>query len=224
MHTADSQGGEEDSDAEEDDLTTLQSIESRLLQHDTTFTEDDTMVGRAQVKNALINAFVRGGAADRFDPTDLRQSYQLHLNVERIRVPEAYFQPAMFGVDSAGLGEVAGWLLNGFEEEQRRKMMQVSFERPKRLLCQAHDLVYLRHRWRLEYTKLHPSTEKRSHPRTSIPSTPKDRFVMGRRGSQAGGVEGHGELERNGRGEGREGVEGRIHGAWGGLDQGARMG
>lgn len=84
------------------------------------------MTGRAQVKNALINAFVRGGGSERFDPGDLQHSYQLHLNVERIRVPETWFQPAMFGIDSAGLGEVAGWLLNGFEEEQRRKMMQVS--------------------------------------------------------------------------------------------------
>lgn len=85
------------------------------------------MIGRVQVKNALINAFVRGGGNEKFDPEDLQQSYQLHLNVERIRVPETWFQPAMFGIDSAGIGEVAGWLLNGFEEEQRRKMMQVSF-------------------------------------------------------------------------------------------------
>lgn len=56
----------------------------------------------------------------------MRQNHQLHLNVERIRVPETWFQPGMFGIDSAGLGEVAGWVLNGYEEEQRRRMMQVS--------------------------------------------------------------------------------------------------
>lgn len=123
----DVQGGEDESEAEEDDLTTLQTIESRLLQHDTTFTEDDTMTGRAQVKNALINAFVRGGTKDRYNPEDIRQNYQLHLNVERIRVPETWFQPGMFGIDSAGLGEVAGWILNGYEEEQRRRSMQVQF-------------------------------------------------------------------------------------------------
>lgn len=114
-------------------MTLLTSLESRLLQHDPQFNEDDTMLGRAHAKNALINAFVRGGAggsgvAGRYDPTDVKQTYQLHLNVERVRVPETWFQPAMFGLDSAGLGEIAGWVLNGYEEEQRRRMMQVSGE------------------------------------------------------------------------------------------------
>jgi actin-related protein 5 len=56
----------------------------------------------------------------------MEQNYQLHLNVERIRVPEALFQPSMFGQDCAGLGEVAGWVLNGFDEDVRRRIMQVS--------------------------------------------------------------------------------------------------
>lgn len=77
-----------------------------------------------------MNAFVRGGIEGRFDPEDLAQSHQLHLNVERIRVPETWFQPGMFGIDSAGIGEIAGWVLNGFEEEERRRLMQVSSESP----------------------------------------------------------------------------------------------
>jgi len=122
------QGNDEESDAEEDDLTQLQFIEQQLLQHDTAFTEDDTMEGRVNVKHALINAFVRGGTTERFDPENLEQSHQLHLNVERIRVPETWFQPSMFGLDCAGLGEVAGWVLNAFEEEERRRLMQVSVD------------------------------------------------------------------------------------------------
>jgi actin-related protein 5 len=120
------QGGEEDSDAEEDDQTQLQNIEERLLQFDPKFTEDETLEGRAHAKNALINAFVRGGQEGRFDPEDMRMNHQLHLNVERIRVPEAWFQPGMFGQDYAGIGEMAGWIMNGYDEEQRKKMMQVS--------------------------------------------------------------------------------------------------
>jgi actin-related protein 5 len=96
------------------------------LQYDPSFTEDDTLSGRAHAKNALINAFMHGGNKERFNPDDLKQAYQLHLNVERIRVPETWFQPSMFGQDSAGLGEIAGWVLGGFEEEQRKRMMQVS--------------------------------------------------------------------------------------------------
>ena len=104
----------------------MQSIEDRLLQYDPEFTEDNTMEGRVHVKHALVNAFVRGGSDERFDPENLAHSHQLHLNVERIRVPETCFQPGMFGIDSAGVGEVAGWVLNGFEESERRRLMQVS--------------------------------------------------------------------------------------------------
>ncbi|KAK4686158.1 actin-related protein 5, partial [Tremellales sp. Uapishka_1] len=120
-------GGEEESDAEEDDLITLQTIESRLLQFDPSFREENTMEGRAHSKNALINAFVRGGTEGKYNPEDVQQSYQLHLNVERIRVPETWFQPSMFGMDCAGLGEISGWVLNGFEEEERRRLMQCIF-------------------------------------------------------------------------------------------------
>jgi actin-related protein 5 len=78
------------------------------------------------VKKALVNAFLRGDAATSFNTDNLEQNYQLHLNVERIRVPESWFQPNMWGVDSAGIGEISGWILNSFEEEERRRLMQVS--------------------------------------------------------------------------------------------------
>ncbi|KAK8845440.1 hypothetical protein IAR55_006153 [Kwoniella newhampshirensis] len=120
-------GGDDESDAEEDDQALLESIETRLLQYDPAFTEEQTMLGRAEAKNKLINAFVRGGSDGKFDPEDVEQSHQLHLNVERVRVPETWFQPSMFGVDSAGVGEIAGWVLNGFEEEERKRLMQCIF-------------------------------------------------------------------------------------------------
>ncbi|WVN87297.1 uncharacterized protein L203_102475 [Cryptococcus depauperatus CBS 7841] len=120
-------GGDEDSDAEEEDETLLQSIESRLLQYDPTFTEEQTMQGQLEAKNCLLNAFIRGGSTEKFDPDDVRQIHQLHLNVERIRVPEVWFQPSISGLDSAGLSEVTGWILNGFGEEERRRLMQCIF-------------------------------------------------------------------------------------------------
>jgi len=119
-------GGDEGSDAEEDDLAQVETLEAKLLQYDPTFTDDDTMEGQVRLKNALLNAFVRGGTGGVYDPESMEQSYQIHLNVERIRVPETWFQPSMFGVDSAGVGEVAGWLLNGFEDDVRARLMQVS--------------------------------------------------------------------------------------------------
>ena len=135
------QGGEEDSDAEEDDQTLLQTIEGQLLQYDPKFNEDETYEGRAHAKNALINAFVRGGQEGKFNPEDMRMNHQLHLNVERIRVPEAFFQPDMFGQDYAGIGELAGWIMNGYDEDLRRRMMQVSHLSSLKKI--AHRTVYL---------------------------------------------------------------------------------
>lgn len=117
---------DDDSEAEEDDLATLETLETKLIKFDPSFTDDDTLEGKVRAKNALLNAFVRGGTGGRYDPENLQQSYQIHLNVERIRVPETWFQPSMFGIDSSGVGEVAGWLLNGFEPDVRARLMQVS--------------------------------------------------------------------------------------------------
>lgn len=83
------------------------------------------MEGRVRRKNALLNNFVRGGTGGRYDEESVEQSYQVHLNVERIRVPETWFQPSMFGMDSAGIGEMSGWILNGFEPDIRERLMQV---------------------------------------------------------------------------------------------------
>ncbi|WWC66880.1 uncharacterized protein I206_100787 [Kwoniella pini CBS 10737] len=122
-------GGDEESEAEEDDQQLLDSLESKLLQYDPSFNEEQTLIGRAEAKNKLINAFVRGGLqpGEKFDYEDIRLNHQLHLNVERIRVPETWFQPSMWGIDSAGLGEISGWVLNGFEEEERKRLMQCIF-------------------------------------------------------------------------------------------------
>lgn len=102
----------------------MRTLETALLEHDPEFDEDMTLAAQNQRQNALINAFIRSD--QKFDLDDAAQAHQIHLNVERIRVPETWFHPAMAGVDSAGIAEVAGWLLNGFSPEERRRMMQVS--------------------------------------------------------------------------------------------------
>ncbi|KAJ9111080.1 hypothetical protein QFC19_001278 [Naganishia cerealis] len=55
---------------------------------------------------------------------ELARAYRLHLNVEKIRIPEVWFQPSIAGVDCAGIAELAGYILNSFGEEDKRKMMQ----------------------------------------------------------------------------------------------------
>ena len=51
---------------------------------------------------------------------------RIHLNVERWRVCEAWFSPAMAGVDSAGLGEVLQNVLARFSESEKARLVKVS--------------------------------------------------------------------------------------------------
>ena len=57
-----------------------------------------------------MHAFLRGPRP--FDSESQKEAHQLHLNVERIRVPEVVFQPAIAGVDQAGLVEIAADIIN----------------------------------------------------------------------------------------------------------------
>lgn len=108
-----------ESSDEEDDIQQLALIESKLLQHDPTFTSAQTYAALKQQKSALLNAY--RPSYDHADPDpnpstttrtrDIEGAHRLHLNVERWRVPEVWFQPGTAGIDAAGLGEVMASLL-----------------------------------------------------------------------------------------------------------------
>ena len=104
------QGTGEDSEEEDDDAGTLEQIENLLLNHDPDFTIDHTSARLTLRRHQLLNAFIRGlspdDPLDTYDPESLEHNSQLHVNVERIRVPEVLWQPSMAGVDQAGLGEI----------------------------------------------------------------------------------------------------------------------
>lgn len=63
---------------------------------------------------------------DAFDAGNPEQAAQLHLNVERIRVPEVLCQPSLGGVDSAGIIEVIEHILKSFNPLERDRLTQVS--------------------------------------------------------------------------------------------------
>lgn len=94
-----------DEDEEEDPNATLKSVEAQLLKFDPTFTEQNTLEAQSDWTKSLMHAFLRGPRP--FDPESQREAHQIHLNVERIRVPEVVFQPGIAGVDQAGLVEIA---------------------------------------------------------------------------------------------------------------------
>ena len=105
------QTGEQDEEEEEEDLgESLKNIEAQLLQFDPNFTENNTLEAQSDWTKSMYHAFLRGPRP--FDPESQREAHQIHLNVERIRVPEVVFQPAIAGVDQAGLIEIAANIIN----------------------------------------------------------------------------------------------------------------
>lgn len=97
---------DEENNEEEEMTQTLHSLESDLLQYDPTFTSQHTLSAQSDWTKSLIHAFLRGPRP--FDPDSAREAHQIHLNVERIRVPEVIFQPSSIaGLDQAGIVEIA---------------------------------------------------------------------------------------------------------------------
>ncbi|KAH6660705.1 putative chromatin remodeling complex subunit [Truncatella angustata] len=99
----DEEGGEEDLEG------SLKSLEEDLLRYDTNFTHDDTFEAQNDWSKSLLHAFARGPRPFMGSQAEINQ---LHLNVERIKVPEVIFQPSIAGVDQAGLLEITGDILN----------------------------------------------------------------------------------------------------------------
>lgn len=105
---------------EEEDLAHLQTIESKLLQHDPQFTPADTYSALATQRSALVEAF-----RPQYDEADAAGQCRVHLSVERWRVCEPWFNPAMAGIDTAGLGEMLGSILGAFSERERARLVGV---------------------------------------------------------------------------------------------------
>lgn len=104
--------------------TQIEALEADLLRYDPNFHHEDTLAAAQTFdwkslvlhkflhgprKNLLVALQQDGHDQDDVDrhPEIIRRLHQLHLNVERIRVPEVLFQPSIAGLDQAGIGELA---------------------------------------------------------------------------------------------------------------------
>lgn len=104
-------GDNSDDEHEEEDLQSgLKMLEQDLLQYDPDFDYEHTHEAQSDWSRSLLHAFARGPRP--FDPSSQAELSQIHLNVERIRVPEVVFCPSIAGVDQAGLVDIAGDMLN----------------------------------------------------------------------------------------------------------------
>lgn len=101
----------ESEDDEERTIDALRRLEGILLIHDAAFDESQLLDAEKDPSKSLIHAFLRG-ATGPFDHNDPAQLHQLHLNVERIRVPEVLFSPGIAGVDQAGLIEISSGIIS----------------------------------------------------------------------------------------------------------------
>jgi len=110
------------SEEEEDDFATLAALESKLLSYDPTFTYEDTYSAIAVKRSALMSAF-----RPKYEEGDIQSAHRIHLNVERWRVPEAWFGPPAAGVDAAGLGELIEIVLKTFSQEERTRLVKDVF-------------------------------------------------------------------------------------------------
>ncbi|MCJ1243166.1 Nuclear actin-protein involved in chromatin remodeling [Trapelia coarctata] len=117
------QTGDQSDDEEEEDIGAgLKNIEAQLLQFDPSFTENNTLEAQSDWTKSLVHAFLRGPRP--FDPESQKEAHQIHLNVERVRVPEVVFQPAIAGLDQAGLVEIAADIINQrFSSQQDREAL-----------------------------------------------------------------------------------------------------
>lgn len=96
--------GEDDGEEEEELDRKIFEIEAELLEYDPTFTIEDTLQRQYNWRNSILHRHLRGPRD--FEPEDQHQQHQIHLNVERIRVPEILFQPSIAGIDQCGLSEL----------------------------------------------------------------------------------------------------------------------
>lgn len=123
-------------DAENDEL---EKIESMLIEHDPNFTEEDilnsTDSAEAAYNNSILYALRNGPAAeapsfhtDKDQLADeLSRAHQLRVNVERIRIPETYFQPSIMGVDQSGLVETSVETVRSYAPSQRLGLIKNIF-------------------------------------------------------------------------------------------------
>ncbi|KAL7789472.1 actin-like protein [Trichoderma ceciliae] len=103
-------GDNSDEEQEEEDLaSSLKTLEQDLLKYDPNFTYENTQDAQTVWSKSLLHAFVRGPRP--IDPASQAELHQIHLNVERIRVPEVVFRPSIAGVDQGGIIEIAGDVL-----------------------------------------------------------------------------------------------------------------
>ncbi|KAI0224455.1 Nuclear actin-protein involved in chromatin remodeling, partial [Massospora cicadina] len=107
---------EEDSD-EEEEAAQLAHYEALLLEHDADFQGELSSESKGfKPTKSFLHRFQFGTRFPNWEAMESTQAHhQLHINVERARVPEALFQPSIVGLDQASPQEILSALFSRLE-------------------------------------------------------------------------------------------------------------
>ncbi|CEP62149.1 actin-related protein ARP5 LALA0_S04e08944g [Lachancea lanzarotensis] len=108
----------------EEEYNVIIELERLLLEYDPNFTEEDTLDAQYDWRNSTLHLFLRGPRPHNSE--NINEQHQMHLNVERMRVPEVIFQPSMGGLDQAGITEIGETILLNKFGSSRRSLSEVS--------------------------------------------------------------------------------------------------
>ena len=111
------------SDEEEDerDQERLTKIEGKLEEHDSEFY--DIVAEEMSQKATIIDLLRNGGKVKIEEEESDAVPYQIHVNVERYRIPEVYFQPHIAGIDQAGIVEMICDILKGLDDKLTQSLL-----------------------------------------------------------------------------------------------------
>ncbi|CCH61440.1 hypothetical protein TBLA_0E03860 [Henningerozyma blattae CBS 6284] len=157
-------------EALEEEYNEIVALERRLLEFDPNFTEEDTLDAQYDWRNSVLHLFLRGPRPH--DSEDPHQQHQIHMNVERIRVPEVMFQPSIGGCDQAGISELSETLFLRKFNSSPRKLSSISERMLNNVwLTGGHaKLPGLKERIVKEYTEFLPVGTKMSINISNDPS------------------------------------------------------
>ncbi|KAJ2183205.1 Nuclear actin-protein involved in chromatin remodeling [Coemansia sp. RSA 551] len=115
---------EEEADEDEEDEAELEKYNRRLALYAPDYLASLDRNSRSKIENTTMYRFTDGCEEAILEKSAMPQKpdnatiiaraareYQLHLNVERIRVPEIIFRPGLIGLDQAGLLETIDGIL-----------------------------------------------------------------------------------------------------------------
>lgn len=110
-----------DEEDDERDQERLTSIEAKLEEFDQNFY--DILAEELSQKATIIDLLRTGGLTSVPEDQIDAAPYQIHMNVERYRVPEVLFQPAIAGIDQAGLMEIIEQLLSSCDDQEMSELV-----------------------------------------------------------------------------------------------------